>query len=187
MIVASALWRRLDTPGHDACRLEQGATGWALDGAAVFSEDGSPAQLAYRIACDLAWRTQHGEVRGWLGGRAVEFSVSRTSEGLWTLNGVLVPRLEGCVDLDLGFTPATNLTQIRRSALAVGQAAHVPVAWRSAMSGGTRRPTGTRPRGSTTRRCSRSGRPASSNAIQACGRRRVEASHEDEKWIGSIA
>jgi uncharacterized protein len=129
MIVASALWRRLDTPGHDACRLEQGATGWALDGAAVFSEDGSPAQLAYRIACDLAWRTQHGEVRGWLGGRAVEFSVSRTSEGLWTLNGVLVPRLEGCVDLDLGFTPATNLTQIRRSALAVGQAAHVPVAW----------------------------------------------------------
>jgi uncharacterized protein len=129
MTVASVLWRRLDTPGHDACRLEQRATGWVLDGAAVFSEDGSPAWLTYRVAGDLAWRTQNGEVRGWLGGRAVEFIVSRTCEGLWTLNGTVVAHLDGCVDLDLGFTPATNLTQIRRSALAVGQAADVPVAW----------------------------------------------------------
>jgi hypothetical protein len=37
--------------------------------------------------------------------------------------------LDGCVDLDLGFTPATNLFQLRRVALQVGQAADVPVAW----------------------------------------------------------
>jgi hypothetical protein len=37
--------------------------------------------------------------------------------------------LDECVDLDLGFTPATNLSQLRRVALQVGEAVDVPVAW----------------------------------------------------------
>src|SRR5207244_2474062 len=40
MEVAAILWRRLDTPGHDACRLERSDAGWELDGTAVFREDG---------------------------------------------------------------------------------------------------------------------------------------------------
>jgi uncharacterized protein len=38
-------------------------------------------------------------------------------------------RGERYIDLDLGFTPATNLLQLRRLALADGQAAEAPVAW----------------------------------------------------------
>ena len=33
--------------------------------------------------------------------------------------------------MDLGFTPATNLLQLRRIALDIGQATDVPVAWLS--------------------------------------------------------
>jgi hypothetical protein len=135
LTIASILWRRLDTPGHDACRLDQGDTGWTLDGAAVFSENGVPSRLIYQVSCDLAWRTEHGEVRGWLGGQPVEFSIVRTTEGVWTLNGAVVPDLGNCVDLDFGFTPATNLLQLRRSALAEGQAADVPVAWLDVSAG----------------------------------------------------
>jgi hypothetical protein len=54
---------------------------------------------------------------------------------VWTLNENVIPGLEACVDLDLGFTPATNLTQLRRIALAKGQAADVPVAWLDVGSG----------------------------------------------------
>jgi uncharacterized protein len=133
--VAAALWRRLDTAGHDACRLEQDATGWRLDGTAVFRHDGVPARLTYHLARDRAWRAERGEVRGWLGSRSVDWSVVRTAGGAWTLNGVIVPGLEAYVDLDLGFTPATNLTQLRRIALAEGQAADVPVAWLDAAGG----------------------------------------------------
>jgi hypothetical protein len=43
--------------------------------------------------------------------------------------------MEGCFDLDLAFTPATNLFQLRRVALQVGQAADVPVAWLDAAAG----------------------------------------------------
>lgn len=48
---------------------------------------------------------------------------------------MVVPSVEGCSDLDLGFTPATNLLQLRRLALADGQAADVPVAWLDVSAG----------------------------------------------------
>lgn len=80
-------------------------------------------------------RTRHGEVRGWLGVRSVELSIARTTGGAWTLNGAAVPNLGNCVDLDFGFTPATNLLQLRRLALAEGRAADVPVAWLDVSAG----------------------------------------------------
>jgi hypothetical protein len=135
MAIASILWRRLDTPGHDACRLQGSDAGWQLEGTAVFCKDGIPARLAYYVTCDLAWRTKQGQIHGWLGAQSVEFTIARTSGGVWTLNGASVPGLESYVDLDLGFTPATNLPQLRRVALAVGQAADVPVAWLDVSSG----------------------------------------------------
>lgn len=135
MAVASILWRRLDTPGHDACRLEGSDAGWTLDGTAVFREDGVPARLTYRVACDLAWRTREGQVHGWLGEQSVEFHIARTAGGVWTLNGAVVSGLGDCVDLDLAFTPATNLLPLRRLALAEGQAADAPAAWLNVSAG----------------------------------------------------
>ncbi len=129
MSIEIICWRRLDTPGHDVCRLAQLATGWQVVGTAVFLHEGIPAQLAYQVTCDDAWITQHGQVHGWVGAQAVAFQVARHPDGRWTLNGAAVPNLAACYDLDLGFTPATNLLQLRRIALQVGQATNVPVAW----------------------------------------------------------
>ena len=39
--------------------------------------------------------------------------------------------MSDCIDLDLGFTPATNLLTIRRLKLPVGQAAKARAAWLS--------------------------------------------------------
>jgi hypothetical protein len=129
------LWRRLDAPGHDACRLEETGDGWRLDGTAVFRHDGAIARLDYRVAMGRHWRARWGSVHGWIGERTVELDVERTAEGLWRLDGSAVPGLEHCVDLDFGFTPATNLSQLRRIALAVGDHADVPVAWLDAPAG----------------------------------------------------
>jgi len=126
---AWALWRRLDAPGHDACRLDDDGTGWRLHGTAVYGDNGVPARLDYEVACSDTWVTRDGRVHGWLGARAVELAIRRSPAGAWTLNGVAVPGLDECVDLDLGFTPATNALQIRRVALGKGQAMDVPVAW----------------------------------------------------------
>ena len=135
MTVSSVLWRRLDTPGHDACRLEEREVGWTLDGIAVFLENGAAARLAYNVQCDPGWHTRQGQVRGWLGGKPVRFDMVRSSEGMWTLNAAAIPGLESCIDLDFGFTPATNLLPLRRLDLAVGQAADAPAAWLDVSSG----------------------------------------------------
>ncbi|MET3442457.1 hypothetical protein ABIC94_003244 [Variovorax paradoxus] len=135
--VASILWRRLDAPGHDACRLERNAAAWQLDGAAVFRlEDRRIAQLHYRVRCDLHWHTQWGTVRGWLGAAAIDLSIARDAHGHWKLNDEAVPDLSHCVDLDLGFTPATNLLQLRRLNLAKGEGADAPAAWVDLDGGG---------------------------------------------------
>jgi len=131
---ARVLWRRLDAPGHDACRLTRVAAGWRLEGSAVSLESGVPARLDYRVTCDRGWRSQRGRVRGWFGERAVALTVIRDAGG-WTVNGERAPGLEDCVDLDLGFTPATNLLPIRRLALAVGEAAEPTAAWLDVSAG----------------------------------------------------
>jgi uncharacterized protein len=127
--MASAFWRKLDAPGHDTCRLVRQSSGWRLEGVAVFSRERTPVSLLYDVSCDAAWRTRSGQVRGRFGDTALAFDITRTNAGVWTLNGKAAANLEGCIDLDFGFTPATNLFQLQRMNLAVGQAADVPVAW----------------------------------------------------------
>ncbi len=129
MVIEAILWRRLDTPGHDACQLEQTGSGWKLDGAAIFLNEDVPACLAYRVTCDPEWRTREGILQGWVGNSPVSCRFARTGNGIWMLNGEVLPNLEGCLDLDFDFTPATNLFQLRRIALQVGQKVEVPVAW----------------------------------------------------------
>lgn len=129
------LWRRLDAVGHDACRLSRRDYGWLLEGAAVFQHGYGPACLTYLVRCDCGWRTQEGVVYGWLGERPLDFRITRSAEGIWSRNGQVASDLDGCLDLDLAFTPATNVFQLRRMALQVGQTAEVPVAWFDAADG----------------------------------------------------
>jgi uncharacterized protein len=129
MTAGTILWRRLDAPGHDACRLEPEPHGCLLYGTAVFHHDLGPACLSYRVLCDADWRTREGQVAGWVGAQKIDVFVSRRPSGVWSLNGIYVQDLDRCVDLDLGFTPATNFLQLRRMSLKVGESADIPVAW----------------------------------------------------------
>jgi uncharacterized protein len=127
--VAVLLWRRLDEPGHDACGLWPAANGWRLSGAAAFREAGLVCQLRYEVLADQAWRTRRATVSGTAGRHGVELRIASAARGGWALNGVAQPGLAGCVDVDLGFTPATNLLPIRRLALKIGQRAEAPAAY----------------------------------------------------------
>ncbi|HEU5320065.1 MAG TPA: putative glycolipid-binding domain-containing protein [Methylomirabilota bacterium] len=125
----TVLWRRLDQPGHESARLFGDETGWHLAGSAVFAGEGRACRLDYRIACDRGWRTVSGRVTGWVGRRPVELEVAVDAAGRWRLDGRECPAVAGCVDLDLNFSPSTNLLPIRRLALAAGQEADVRAAW----------------------------------------------------------
>ena len=129
--LAVLLWRRIDAPGHDCLRLVRQPDGWQLSGTAVFAEEGVPSRLDYIVTCDAVWHTRSAEVRGLIGTHDVHLIVSVDNEQRWYLNRAECPEVRGCLDIDLAFTPATNVLPIRRLALEVGAAAAVDAAWLS--------------------------------------------------------
>jgi len=123
------LWRRLDLPGHESAQLLGQASGWQVNGTAVFLHDHNPCRLDYQILCDEAWQTRSAKVSGWVGDKIVDIYLTVDSAQRWHFNGKECDQVEGCIDLDLNFSPSTNLLPIRRLNLEVGQAAAVNAAW----------------------------------------------------------
>lgn len=123
------LWRRLDLPGHEICTVARVGDDWRLRGAALFTYDGMPCSLCYSVVCDSTWRTTSARVSGRRGEAAVDLDVTVDMRRRWRLNGVDCPAVEGCLDLDLGFSPSTNLLPIRRLSLEPGESADVVAAW----------------------------------------------------------
>ena len=123
-----AAWMRLDRPGRDSAMLEPSDGGWLLRGAAAFDHERGSAAVAYQVEVDARWETKRGLISGFLGDQTVQHEIKRDNAG-WRLNGLRVEGFEHLVDLDYGFTPATNVLQLSRIALKPGQSAEVPVAW----------------------------------------------------------
>jgi len=123
------LWRRPDNLGHEIGRLVKRADGWELSGTAVFSHEQQPCQLDYLVACDSDWCTNSAHIGGTIGVREVDLTVCVEPGRRWRLNGAECPAVAGCVDIDLGFSPSTNLLPIRRLSLAIGAQANVTAAW----------------------------------------------------------
>lgn len=125
----SILWRRLDRPGHEGASLELRDRVWHLSGTVVLREGTDVCRLDYAVVCDAAWRTLWTRVTGWMGFTPVNIRISSHPDGRWRLNGADCPVVAGATDIDLGFTPFTNLLPIRRLALDIGASALVRAAW----------------------------------------------------------
>jgi uncharacterized protein len=123
------LWRRLDLPGHDVATIQRIADGWRISGVAISVESARPCRVEYDVTCDASWVTRRCSLRGYVGAMPVALDVHRGESGTWTVGGADVPSLHGCIDIDLGFTPATNLLPIRRLELEVGRAEVVRATW----------------------------------------------------------
>ena len=64
-----------------------------------------------------------------MGERSIEVVLSAEPPGQWRLNGIEQPQVSGSIDLDLNFSPSTNLLPIRRLDLPAGKSARVRAAW----------------------------------------------------------
>lgn len=129
MVDQSILWRRLDRPGHEFLRLSRKESLWLLAGTAVFAHEQHACRLEYLVVCDPPWHTVSGRVTGLVGNKPVEIDISVDAKKRWRLNGEECLAVAGCIDLDLNFSPSTNLLPIRRLNLAIGEEAEVQAAW----------------------------------------------------------
>lgn len=95
----------------------------------MFSHEQQPCRLTYQIVCDDTWRTLSAQVEGWIGKAVIDLQITTDSSQRWWSNGVEQPDIKGCTDIDLNFSPSTNLLPIRRLNLAIGEKAVVKAAW----------------------------------------------------------
>lgn len=126
----SAAWTRLDTPGEDHCHLFATTGGYRLEGSARFIEAGVSVSIDYTVDYAADWSTRSATVN-----REGTIRHIRRDNG-WFIDDVAVPGIDALKDVDFGFTPATNLAQVKRLDLAVGQAAELHVAWMDADQAG---------------------------------------------------
>ncbi|HEX6124847.1 MAG TPA: putative glycolipid-binding domain-containing protein [Pyrinomonadaceae bacterium] len=125
----SIIWRRLDIPGHEWAQASADESESRLYGTAIFVYDGEPCCLEYLIECDSNGETITAEVVGEVGDEMIEIEISVDDDHKWTMNGRSIEAVNGCVDIDLNFSPVTNTLPIRRLDLAVGESREVSAAW----------------------------------------------------------
>jgi len=121
-------WRRLDTPGSESALLEEVSDGWLLTGTAVFLHEHQPCALSYTIKCAEDWSTLSALISGHVGLNRSDFRIN-IIEDTWFVNREEQPQVKGCIDIDIGFSPSTNLLPIKRLSLEIGESAKVKAAW----------------------------------------------------------
>lgn len=111
------------------CRFEEGDAGTLIAGTVVQSANGDAWLIEYQVQCDEHWRTRGVTVRARAGIAERRLRIVADDRRRWSLDGQLRPDLQGCVDIDLGFSPSTNTLPIRRLRLDVGRSATIDAAW----------------------------------------------------------
>src|SRR6266568_1115982 len=83
----------------------------------------------FTVHCNGPWATTRVDVTRLRPRPEAGLKLESDGRGRWWRNGDEAPELAGCMDVDLGCTPATNTLPIRRLELPVGGEAEIVAAW----------------------------------------------------------
>ena len=126
---AEILWRRSNGDGFDFARFRGGGRIREVTGVSLFVHRGRPVLLSYAVQCDAEGRTVRAIVEEGAGPRRRTVILAADRARRWKLNGRRCRDVDGCDDVDLSFTPATNALAISRLGLKRGDSADVRAAW----------------------------------------------------------
>ena len=102
--------------------------GWTADGAMVAVFDRHVVRLTYRLQVDAAGATRALDLADAVGGATLK--LRSDGHGRWRdVDGVAIPELDDCIDVDISTTPLTNTLPVRRLRLAPGESAEIKVAY----------------------------------------------------------
>jgi uncharacterized protein len=122
------LWScaRLSSSEHGVLRVDNDTQ--QLRGVAVVPRDDQPCHIEYSILLDH-WHTRRVAARIDTAGTRRDIAVIVDAHGGWSLGTKPAPHLDGCTDIDLGWSPITNTIPIRRLGVEVGASATIQAAW----------------------------------------------------------
>ena len=126
-MTTAVCWREWDGEGLEHCAYRLDETGLMLEGVVASAQEGGYGGH-YLVRADAAFRTRDVRV-AYVGGPALHLRAD--GEGGWRVaaDGRPLPELDGCVDVDIRITPATNTLPIRRLMLDVGESREISVAY----------------------------------------------------------
>ncbi|WP_282022223.1 putative glycolipid-binding domain-containing protein [Ruegeria faecimaris] len=128
-MMRSTMWRRIDVVGTEACSVNRNGTSRVISGMAVYVVENSPVRIAYSVTCNDEWECSAATVQRWIGADRVDLVLVKQDDGTWTSNDKVVDAVDELLDIDLGFTPATNTNAIKRLQLGIGDQAEFTAVW----------------------------------------------------------
>lgn len=87
---------------------------WVLSGTVTAAAD-RDVRITYEVVTDDSWATRRATFDAAVDGVRRVGRLEKVGDR-WEVDGVVAEDLDGCVDVDLGWTPATNTLPIRRLA-----------------------------------------------------------------------
>jgi hypothetical protein len=102
--------------------------GFNFQGQLILASD-RPYWIRYEIQCDSSWNTRSVQLTFVSGNSRSEARFQVKPRGRWWRENREIPELRGCLDVDLGFSPATNTLPIRRLNLKQNESGHLAAAW----------------------------------------------------------
>jgi uncharacterized protein len=121
------VWRSLHRVALERCVFASARHDYSFEGTVLTADP--PLEVRYEIVCDRVWRTRSVRVRIEGGDFAREIELECDGHGVWRDGSRVLHELDGCHDVDLSVTPATNTLPIRRLELPIGASASVTAAW----------------------------------------------------------
>ena len=117
------MWSPWAEPGLEHLHLLQQQESIVADGLILGVQEQAPFRVRYQIHCDLHWRLRAIHL-SMLSGPSQSLHLLTDGEGFWTTeDGLPIPSLKGCLDVDISATPFTNTLPIRRLTLQPGSSA----------------------------------------------------------------
>jgi uncharacterized protein len=103
--------------------------GIRVEGATTATEDGESWIVNYRIRLDESWRTRSARITRRSRVSCNTTEIATDGSGVWEVDGVAAPQLQGCLDLDLESSAMTNTFPLHRLHLGDGHEASVPAVY----------------------------------------------------------
>jgi hypothetical protein len=124
------LWTPWDGVGLEHLRLTLRSDRVSVDSLVIAAHDGQLYRVNYEVRCDVRWRVRELHITARTADTITSLTLNGDGQGHWhSPAGAPLAELDGCVDVDLAFSPFTNTLPIRRLALQPGDAVELAVVY----------------------------------------------------------
>ncbi|QYO62471.1 putative glycolipid-binding domain-containing protein [Leptolyngbya sp. 7M] len=125
----TVMWMQWNNLGMEQLHIENNQNGIMADSVVVGVKDGKPFRTRYQIDTDQDWQVRNLQIE-LLNAGGTRLTIRSDKEGQWWQNSDQpIPKLGGCLDVDLSATPFTNTLAIRRLALQPGDSCDLTVVY----------------------------------------------------------